>query len=255
MSGQFKAFQKSFLIHTVAVLAVVGFAGSERQVTRPLVIDFTLDNVAVNNGKTDMEKETQPPPPMTAEPLQNVQSQMPPLQREIAAPPPLPPILAPAVSEAQAPVMAPKTAPATVPVAEVSRQTYARDNDFAATLHSSALVSRQAVSSDLPGGGDTTATAEGMKARYLKENFTYIRELVQKKAAYPATARRLGLEGRVTVSFVVSADGSIRELKVTDSSGKKMLDESAVDAVRKAAPFPPPPIEAVLLIPVTYKLN
>lgn len=255
MNGQLKAFQKSFLIHVVAVLAVVSFAGSARQFSKPLAIDFTLEDAAINNIKTDMEKEAPPPPQNTLEPVKNVgcQQQQPP--RENPAPPPLPPILPPAVSEAQVPVMAPKALPAAVPVANASHQPVSGDISHAAAQHAAAQTSRQAVSSGPPGGAGTSASFETMKARYLKENFTYIRELVQKKAAYPNTARRFGWEGRVTVCFVVSADGSIRELKVTDSSGKKMLDESAVDAVRKAAPFPPPPVEAVLLIPVTYKLD
>ena len=58
---------------------------------------------------------------------------------------------------------------------------------------------------------------------------------------YPAQARRQGVHGEARVSFVVAADGSVSSIRMVGSSGSAALDEAALDAVRRAAPFPPIP--------------
>ncbi|MBI3592893.1 MAG: energy transducer TonB [Nitrospirae bacterium] len=91
--------------------------------------------------------------------------------------------------------------------------------------------------------------------RYVKVNFAYIRDIIQKNIAYPHMARKRGLEGKVVVSFTVCADGEVQDITITESSSFEILDKSAVEAVRKASPFPKPPLKATLIIPVVYKLN
>jgi protein TonB len=48
-------------------------------------------------------------------------------------------------------------------------------------------------------------------------------------------------KGQVVVSFTVSASGGVSGVRVARSSGKADLDRAAMDAVRRAAPFPPIP--------------
>lgn len=47
--------------------------------------------------------------------------------------------------------------------------------------------------------------------------------------------------GKVTVGFEIGADGGLRRVAVVASSGSVALDQVAVDHIRRAAPFPPPP--------------
>lgn len=47
--------------------------------------------------------------------------------------------------------------------------------------------------------------------------------------------------GVVTVGFEIAADGGLRRVAVVSSSGSAALDQVAVDHIRRAAPFPPPP--------------
>lgn len=70
---------------------------------------------------------------------------------------------------------------------------------------------------------------------------TRIRQAIDKHKHYPRMARRLGLEGRVVVAFTVEADGRLAGVRVVESSDSELLDEAALEAVRKAAPFPPFP--------------
>lgn len=97
--------------------------------------------------------------------------------------------------------------------------------------------------------------AETLQKRYLREHFTYIRDLIGKELRYPRQAIRMGWNGRVNVSFLVLVDGSVAELRVARASGCPMLDANALETVRKAAPFPKPPVSARLLIPVDYVLE
>jgi protein TonB len=108
--------------------------------------------------------------------------------------------------------------------------------------------------SEVSGGGIGKADY-GDKIRYLRANFTYIRDMIQKKVVYPTIARKMGWEGKVTVSFVIFSDGLTKDLRVMRSSSVEVLDKSAIEAVKDASPFPKPPAEAQIIIPIVYKLN
>ncbi|MEI9994540.1 MAG: energy transducer TonB [Rhizomicrobium sp.] len=50
---------------------------------------------------------------------------------------------------------------------------------------------------------------------------------------YPFFARILGDEGTTELAFTVSADGTVRDVKVAKSSGSERLDDAAVECVAK----------------------
>jgi TonB family protein len=53
--------------------------------------------------------------------------------------------------------------------------------------------------------------------------------------------RSVGMSGNVTVSFAITASGSLRNAIVARSSGKPPLDHAALAIIRRSAPFSPPP--------------
>jgi len=108
------------------------------------------------------------------------------------------------------------------------------------------------VSGGALGNSDSDTIRRG---KYLKENFAYIRDLIQKNAAYPKLARQMGWEGRVTVSFLISSNGNTKNIRIKQSSGIEILDQSSIEAVKKASPFPKPPAEAQIIIPISYKFH
>ena len=76
---------------------------------------------------------------------------------------------------------------------------------------------------------------------------------------YPRTARRRGIEGRLVLQVLVDATGAARSVEVFATSGHGLLDEAAIDAVRRwrfvpghrdgqAAP-------TLVRVPVTFKLD
>lgn len=105
------------------------------------------------------------------------------------------------------------------------------------------------------GGGNPDKGRDEAKIRYLKEHFTYIRDKILRNVSYPAQARRMGWQGKVIVSFIITADGSIKEVKITQGSGFAVLDNNALETVNDTAPFPKPPVEAQLVIPILYRLE
>jgi protein TonB len=71
---------------------------------------------------------------------------------------------------------------------------------------------------------------------------------------YPESARSRHIQGRVKVKFVLLADGSLKDVQVVKTSRHKNLDEAAVNAVKKAAPFPKPPA-SLFKTPVTFQVH
>jgi protein TonB len=95
----------------------------------------------------------------------------------------------------------------------------------------------------------------GTLTEYVKGQFDYIRAIVMQHLKYPAEAQNSGVEGKVVLSFVIMADGTVKDIKVLVSSGYAMLDKNAVDTVKSSAPFPKPPANAELRMPINYVLE
>ncbi|MDJ0869651.1 MAG: TonB family protein, partial [Myxococcota bacterium] len=82
-----------------------------------------------------------------------------------------------------------------------------------------------------------------------------VRREIGEHRRYPAMARRRGLEGVVVVRLSIDADGGLGEVSTTRKASKT-LARATVDAVRRAAPFPPPPAGRLSIeIPVRYDLD
>lgn len=74
--------------------------------------------------------------------------------------------------------------------------------------------------------------------RYIARIFGMI--LGKKKYAGTSSERR-NEKGAVAITFFVDFDGRLRHMEVSRSSGLASLDALAMNAVRNAGPFPPPP--------------
>jgi periplasmic protein TonB len=114
------------------------------------------------------------------------------------------------------------------------------------------------VGRDGMGGGKGTGSGPSKKAdvdRYLKENYQYIRDLILKHLAYPSMAKKMGWEGRVTISFVIMESGRAESLRVARSSGYTILDDNVVETIKEVQPFPKPPAAARISIPIAYSLD
>src|SRR3954468_22041671 len=66
--------------------------------------------------------------------------------------------------------------------------------------------------------------------------------LIALKRRYPFMSALLSEWGTVVVAFRVDRQGRIARIGVTRSSGSTTLDNAALELVRQAQPFPPPPL-------------
>ncbi len=215
----------SLLFHGLALLILLLLAGEWRRTPPVVLVNFDLRYVSPARYRTE---------PLPA----------PQVPRPAPRPPQAPARKAPVAPAAQPrPVMEPRP-----PVLPNPRPTVAESSvplqEMDTVTEEPAPVQAQASTSP--------ATAQ---ADYLAANFAYIRDRVLQRLNYPAVARRNGWEGETRVAFLIRADGQIEHLRVEQSSGQALLDRQALAAVERAAPFPPPPVAAELILPVAFQLR
>jgi periplasmic protein TonB len=98
---------------------------------------------------------------------------------------------------------------------------------------------------------EETATPKGGMAAFYK--------FVSDKMKYPAQARRMGIEGKVFVEFVINRDGSITDVRAIKGIGAG-CDEEAVRVVQSAPPWNPgkqrgKPVRQRYVVPIIFKLG
>lgn len=79
------------------------------------------------------------------------------------------------------------------------------------------------------------------------------------KLKYPAQARRMGIEGKVFVQFVVDKDGTLTEVKAVKGIGAG-CDEEAVRVIKGAPKWKPGKqrgrsVKVRMILPITFKLG
>ncbi|MDH4057780.1 MAG: energy transducer TonB [Cyclobacteriaceae bacterium] len=98
---------------------------------------------------------------------------------------------------------------------------------------------------------EETATPKGGMSAFYK--------YVGDKMRYPAQARRMGIEGRVFVEFVINRDGSITDVRAIKGIGAG-CDEEAVRVVQSAPAWNPgkqrgKPVRQRYVVPIIFKLG
>jgi periplasmic protein TonB len=84
-------------------------------------------------------------------------------------------------------------------------------------------------------------------------------KFIASKLRYPASARRMGVDGRVFVGFVVSKDGSISDVKIVRGISPD-CDNEAMRVVKLMPPWKPgkqngKPVNCRFVLPIVFKLN
>ena len=77
---------------------------------------------------------------------------------------------------------------------------------------------------------------------------------------YPEEAYKSGAQGRVTLQFVISKKGDIKDVKVAKSSGNELLDNEAVRVVSMSPAWTPgkvegKPVDVLYTFPVVFKIE
>ncbi len=103
------------------------------------------------------------------------------------------------------------------------------------------------------GSGNGPGTGEGLAAG--SKDYNYIRDAIMRNVRYPEEAIRLGIEGKVVLSFIVLESGATSKVQVIGSSGNRLLDQSAKEAVAVTRIGRKVPYRVVVHLPITYRLQ
>ncbi len=84
-------------------------------------------------------------------------------------------------------------------------------------------------------------------------------DYVNKNMKYPSQARRMGVEGKVFVQFVVNTDGSLTDVKAIKGIGAG-CDDEAVRVIKSAPKWKPGKqrgraVRVRMVLPITFKLG
>lgn len=96
-------------------------------------------------------------------------------------------------------------------------------------------------SAEVNGFGSTATNGSGSGAASqagIRSYLAAVRARIEAAKQYPPNARRRGIEGRAMVRFRLAADGQLLVVRLAAASGFRELDQAALSAVRRAAPFP-----------------
>ncbi|GAB5503855.1 MAG: hypothetical protein Pyrs2KO_25100 [Pyruvatibacter sp.] len=107
------------------------------------------------------------------------------------------------------------------------------------------------------GQSDTNASAIA-KASYARLLLTRL----QRAIVYPRRAQRRDIQGVVRVEVVLAASGALKTVRLVGTSGSDILDDAAIQLVRRVAPFPAVPRDLspsgqdfAFVAPIQYRLN
>lgn len=83
---------------------------------------------------------------------------------------------------------------------------------------------------------------------------------IAKHKNYPKIAQMRGWQGDVSVDILIDGNGNVLASKIHTSSGFESLDKQALEMVKKASPFPLPPVALRskpfnVLVPVSFRLE
>jgi periplasmic protein TonB len=95
------------------------------------------------------------------------------------------------------------------------------------------------------GGGFRLTPLNAPEVQYISY-FASIKRKIELVWQYPYEAAAAGIQGELTLDFVIARSGAVSSIELIRSSGSKILDDEAIRSIRVAAPFDP--------IPAQYKI-
>ncbi len=196
-------------------------------------------------------KAVVPPAPKLAEAPKPPAPKAPPrAQVAKAEPRPAPPAARPAESGPAAPAPQPAAPPkpeTTQAPSQGSQPSAASQpsNPQVASAPPPSLLRPPAGGGGLQGGGRAGVEGEPIpldtpEPKY-QDYFNKIRERIKANWIYPYEAGSRGIEGDLSIEFVIAKDGHLQFIELRRSSRVLILDNAALNAVKLAQPFPPVP--------------
>lgn len=83
----------------------------------------------------------------------------------------------------------------------------------------------------------------GVSATFKASYRATISAILKRHKRYPSRALTRRQEGTVAITFIINKDGKLAGYRITHSSGYRLLDREVEKMLKRAAPFPPFPID------------
>lgn len=246
MNYQARGFQISILLHGIIILLVFFSSSVMGQYPKVVAISFDLYHPAL---KTENSQQQPLPPVLKTKSVDDTVIKKA-ERKELPVPPQEKPQVS-SVSDIPPTVALPVATKPDSHAMEIGKY----DTPKTAQDGYPGVANDQDNSLVSTGTGNASGVGKAARIKYLNDHFAYIRDKILRNVTYPDAARRMGWEGRVVLSFIIMSNGHVRDFKVIQSSGFKMLDSKAIETVKETAPFPRPPDEAYIVIPITYRLQ
>jgi len=99
------------------------------------------------------------------------------------------------------------------------------------------------------------------KSRRLSRDYrSTLLRLIERNKYYPLRARRRGMEGKAMVGFSVQRNGEIRNIALSRSSRKPLLDQAALQTIKRMGKAPPLPNGMKrsswrFVVPISYNIR
>jgi protein TonB len=93
------------------------------------------------------------------------------------------------------------------------------------------------------GGGGFRLTPLNAPEIQFISYFASIKRKIELVWQYPYEAAAAGIQGELTLDFVIARSGAVNSIELVRGSGSKILDDEAIRSIRTAAPFDPIPAE------------
>ena len=96
--------------------------------------------------------------------------------------------------------------------------------------------------------------------QHLESYSSLLANAIAKYKQYPKIAQMRGWQGTVIADLEIDSKGAVISIKIKKSSTYEVLDNEALEMIRKASPFPAPP-ESLrgknfnVLVPISFKLE
>jgi len=95
------------------------------------------------------------------------------------------------------------------------------------------------------------------RKNFIETNFAIIRNKVLANLIYPHIAKKMGFQGTTTIELQIDSLGNLLHVKLTKSSGKKLLDKAAISAGLKLknTKLPIPKNNTKVVLPIVFKIS
>ena len=96
--------------------------------------------------------------------------------------------------------------------------------------------------------------------QHLESYSSLLANAIAKYKQYPKIAQMRGWQGTVIADLEIDSKGTVISIKIKKSTTYEVLDNEALEMIRKASPFPAPP-ESLrgknfnVLVPISFKLE